>query len=390
MKPPDSENSALAGSSEPDGEWLTASQIVAVLSQQGVQVTERQLERWRNEGLLPRGRQVIGQPGRGSIYRFPPETVPTAREIVTLLKRKADLTWVGHELWWRGFELDESHWREPLLKQAKWGQPVIRWIAKILRRERNDDYSRSDTLGDRVAPKLAERDVLGAILATPILGRFPLIELPSVLAPVLEAAGGFDPKLAANPKEDGFAELLRALDIKSSKEGRESGLLGSKLQLHKALSPVMRDIACAMKTWSLADAATAPSRELTAARNDFTLALQIAPTLYESSKWLLERSTSLRFASWISHKCPPQLKNLMLLIWVLLRRVDSELLTPQEVEKLHQHAQIVGVGFRELERLSRTFPEHKFLRPKQLRKAFNSQKELENLLEKIRNLPERD
>ena len=79
--------------------------------------SEHQLERWRGEGLLPPVRQVP-KPYDGSTVEFPVGTAKQITEIQRLLKIKSSFEFVGWELWWAGFPVDEKHWKPRLRTEA--------------------------------------------------------------------------------------------------------------------------------------------------------------------------------------------------------------------------------------------------------------------------------
>jgi hypothetical protein len=113
--------------------------MLARASAVGFEVSVRQLERWRWEGLLPRPVQewVDGSPGSMSTY-----PAGSGDQLVMLcclrrrFRRSQDIGWL---LWWLGFSVDEKFWLGRLRSLA------ILYDAKLLA-----DF-RLATRGDRIS-----------------------------------------------------------------------------------------------------------------------------------------------------------------------------------------------------------------------------------------------
>lgn len=407
MKGANPGNSPIAGSSGPaDPAWLPINDIIEGVRVRGVDVSERQLERWRDKKLLPSGVQEFEAPGHGGTYRFPPITIDLAVAIHGALREKDDLDWVGRQLWWRGFPMDESCWRPSLLDTAKAYAPTLRLIGIQKRRERDgdDDPMRVDTFADRVAPKLASKNMVASILASRIVGRISLGELPSVLRLILDVAGGIEPEFEPGHAPPDERLLIRAMDLSVVKTDPSSGeetyhddkLAGQSLGLRGALKPMLADIAAAFRQWTLLDAASASQAELERARDDLTHVMALVPALYESTKWIYGKNAlGLRFGSWLCRKVPEKVLRLFLLTWVLLRRVSKDILSPEDIAHLRNNTEELYNSLITFKYLSKQTDESaKLFQPGNLKRALSDKTLFEDFLEKVRaanlTVPSRD
>jgi hypothetical protein len=382
MKGANLENLPIAGSSAPaDPAWLSVKEIVDGARARGVEVTERQLERWREKKLLPPGAQEFEVPGHGGAYKFPPITIDVAVAIRKLQLEKDDLDWIGRQLWWRGFSVDESCWRPMLLEMAKSYDRTLRLIrARVVgERDDDDDMSREDTLADRVAQKFSPTSNAANILASRIVGRVPLGELPSILRLILETASGLDPEFESGSTPADERLLIRAMDLSTVRTDlsgetvyQDDRLAGKDMGLRQAFRPMLGDIAAAIRHGTLLDAANASRVELECARDDLTRIMEFAPVLYGATKWIYgEKALGLRFASWISRKTPEPLQRLYLLLWVLMRRVDAQIISSDEILSLHSMAMSIAKDFQKLENLSQNYGQRiEFLKPRYLKEVF--------------------
>jgi hypothetical protein len=91
--------------------WETWPEIQHLCGLANAQVSEDQLERWRLKGLLPKVNQVGKGRGAGSETRFPVGTANQVIAIAELLSVKEKFSFVGWQLWMRGFNVDERYWK---------------------------------------------------------------------------------------------------------------------------------------------------------------------------------------------------------------------------------------------------------------------------------------
>ena len=391
-------NSPVAGSSQPtEPAWLSIKDIVEGVRALGTEVSERQLERWRDRKLLPPGIQEFEAPGSGGAYKFPATTIGLAVAIHQLQLEKNDLVWVGLQLWWRGYNVDESCWRPALIETAKRYDRTLRFIRTQMRTERddNDDTSRNDTLADRVAPKLSSRNIAASILASRIIGRVSLGELPSVLRLILEAASGIEPEFEPGSAPEDERSLIRAMDLSTIKKDASSDeatfhddkLAGRSLGLRRAVRPVLADIAAAIRHGTLRDAANASPIELEHARDDLKHTMALVPAFYGATKWIYgEKAFGLRFASWMCRKMPENILRLELLLWVLMRRAGADILNSAEIAQLHQITISLARSFLYLKQMSQQDGEFsKLLKPAHLKRVLSDEAIFESFIEKLKS-----
>ena len=111
--------------------FVTKADLFAAFARSDVCVSEDQLERWRGWGLLPSLRQVgLGQAG-GSVAHYPEITVSQAIEANRLFEKKRSKEFVGFELWWRDFEVDQKYWRPIIEARSEVFSRAIRNIANL-------------------------------------------------------------------------------------------------------------------------------------------------------------------------------------------------------------------------------------------------------------------
>lgn len=91
--------------------WETWLEIQRLCALANASVSKDQLERWRLKGLLPKVSQVGKGRGAGSETHYPIGTANQAIAIVELLSVKEKLSFVGWQLWLRGFNVDERYWK---------------------------------------------------------------------------------------------------------------------------------------------------------------------------------------------------------------------------------------------------------------------------------------
>ena len=91
--------------------WETWLEIERLCGLANASVSKDQLERWRFNGLLPKVSQVGKGRGLGSETRYPIGTANQAIAIFELLSVKEKLSFVGWQLWMRGFTVDERYWK---------------------------------------------------------------------------------------------------------------------------------------------------------------------------------------------------------------------------------------------------------------------------------------
>ena len=236
--------------------------LLALAAESDPSVTERTLEFWRHEGLLPRP-QRDGQSGKTPVWTYPPETTSQLRELLRLRDHTKDLNVLRAALWFEGYPVDTATARmsisaylrqlrdvcERELQKRSSGaegpearKQAIRAVAQVLARKRGKAFPRLSR------QTLDERTDAIALMLTLILGEEPG-------TPELEAHGhaverligvergrryrpaGSDPWLAGPPEEglQGFAavgslpRLIAVVDSASEQDLQAARTLASTL-----------------------------------------------------------------------------------------------------------------------------------------------------------------
>ena len=135
----------MAASGDTGGRWESQAEVDACLRETGV--TMDQVRRWRREGLLLDVEQAWPEAYHGSEVSYPASTCAQIKAAKELFETKNRVDFVGWELWWRGFPVDERHWRPLLIQAANLGDKALR-IFKLLNR-RNEAREAGPTIADR-------------------------------------------------------------------------------------------------------------------------------------------------------------------------------------------------------------------------------------------------
>jgi DNA-binding transcriptional MerR regulator len=107
--------------------------LAADASALGVPVSARQIERWRQLGLIPKPQQRALGRGRGSVSAYPGYVAAQAAEIARLLRTRNRLDDVAMLLFCRGYEVDETALKRAYVAHLE----LVR--RRILRRSKSKD-----------------------------------------------------------------------------------------------------------------------------------------------------------------------------------------------------------------------------------------------------------
>jgi hypothetical protein len=377
--------------SDPPTGWLTADQFSACLTAtDGQDISGDQQERWRGEGILP---AVWQDPLKyhGSEIYYPPGYCEQAIAVRDLLLEKRKFDYVGWELWWRGFPVDDRHWRPRLRSAAK----ILDQGIKLLRlRIKSDEISDSkQTIFDRAA-----RIKKSNIALSRLRGRLQRKHLPMVFRVLLTIATGefegFEPVTKTDmklynqfddeisPRPDDENQTIKAFDFEQSEKDT---ILGQKLNLIGALGPTLRDISEAFRDQTLSEMLTASDAELFSARDDVRNAMRVGLELYDATWWIYGRKAfGLRFIAWIARKYD-RVANATLIVGLIgLRKISSDLLPSSKIAELANQAEKQRDSSKKLEGLF--LHDKRFslvLSPKRLRRGFRDLISLRQLLREI-------
>ncbi len=104
---------------------LTKDEFDSRLAEHGVEVSSHDVRNWRTRGIMPVAPQ-------GGLARYTPDSVDQALEIQRLASLNERTEYIGWELWWRGFDVDQQYWRHVFESRGRVGFEIIRASVKLL------------------------------------------------------------------------------------------------------------------------------------------------------------------------------------------------------------------------------------------------------------------
>jgi hypothetical protein len=374
----------------PEG-WLTEDELCARLEANGVRdVSEHQLERWRGEGLLPRVQQEPRR-YRGSVVYYRPgycEQIVAVRE---LLHEKRKLDYVGWELWWRGFWVDERHWRPQLQRTAKTLDWTRKHLHKIVTADENSETA--ETIFDHAA-RLKPQN----ILISRIRGRLEINDLATALRVFLTTASGrfedFEPvtKINANlsvhaddekaARSHDHSQTIVALDFSQSETDT---VLGKKFNFVGSIGGILRDVATVFRDHSFIDVQQSSDVDIASAREDARNALRMGLDLWEAMHWIYgPKAFGLRLIAWLARKYDRATGATLIVILIGPRKVSTDLLSSRDIAVLADQAGRIRDQSQQLRSLAMN--DKRFVSvfsPKRFRKALKDTIALRQFLREI-------
>ena len=150
-------------------------------------VTDRTLEFWRHEGLLPRPER-IAQNGKTPIWTHPPETMSQLRALLRLRRQTRELNVLRAALWFEGYSIDVSRVRRSI-------SAYLRHVRDVFERELDEHLPTGDKPGGRQESIRALAQVLARKRGNgiPRLSRQPLDERTDAIAVMLTLVLGEEP-----------------------------------------------------------------------------------------------------------------------------------------------------------------------------------------------------
>lgn len=368
----------MAASADQESGWESQADVDACLRETGV--TQDQVNRWRREGLLP---PVTQQPlaYRGSEVRYPVGTCAQIRVAQALFRKKNRSEYVGWELWWRNFLVDEHHWRPRLIQAAGWGDKALR-IFKLQSR-RDDERESADTIVDRTVQAGSSNSFY-----VKIKRRVSQENLPALLGMLLDTASGdFEgaiPKDLDSPLKRAFdMEDFRDTDVPENSEPDPIQRWGARLT--NELPSILRDIARVSRRYSLIQVSGFPKVELEAARDDVRRTLQIACDSYEAFSWLYGQSSfGLRLAAWVAQHSSPSAKAVFILVFAARRCDRHSVLSSEDIDRLAYDAAVLRDRLIKLRKLQQNDPRFsRVLAAKSVRRGLKNKVAARQLLNEI-------
>ncbi len=267
-------------------------ELLADLVAAGYPTTERQLERWRSEGLLPKGRQDSSY--KGSVFFHAPKTLHQAIALHRAKGKNRRFELVGPTLWAAGYDVAEDHWAERLLaaeRLRRRSAPFVQKVAAVIEARLPDK-----TLGDVVDPTEARSGLAGKIAR-----RLDAPELARAVNLISEISSGtfehFDHPASERDRDVTETIIVKALDFS---KGSEDQVLGQPLRLAHAIGGVLTAISKMQDSNEIQDLQPDLVGQ---ARLDVRNALKIAICLYEGVGWIYGPTAfGLRLCSWFAQR----------------------------------------------------------------------------------------
>lgn len=319
----------MTGSSHnPPPDRLSQAEFRSLLSLLGSEATGRQLERWRNEGLLPKAIQstAYGPDGRpaGSTVEHPRSAAMQVIAIERTVAEVRSIDRAGAILWTAGYEVDERHWRPALAQADDVGRLVGRWGRHLL----NGNLS-GQTFGERFVTMQNLNGILHTVArkaGKPGLAR--VIDM-SVEVAAGEFSGFGLPASDRDESDQALAERAFGFDV-----GAGDHIHGKRLELGADLPTILEAMSARFPLEDFTD------REIAMARDDARNALKIAHCLYASTDWIYGRGAfGLHLTRGVIRFFPLTLIQAFALGFARLRRRSNTLLPSNEIAELATEAE---------------------------------------------------
>jgi hypothetical protein len=322
-------------------------------------------------GLLPDVEQV---PDRyhGSTVFYPPGSCAQIAATARLFQIKNRAEFVGFELWWEGFPVDERYWRPKLEDRAKHLDDLVARIRTLIAKD--EAGIAVPTLQEQLAQSGVSNLIISRVLKR-LSGRALEAFYGVVLSIVSGDFQGFAEPAGSEKRSFDRDTVNSAFDIAV---GRTHAVMGNRLRLSEALPGTLRDISRAMRGAPFAELLQTNCHEINAARDDARNALRIACALYEGTSWFYgPEAFGLRLAAWIATKRPRLLVERLVLGFAQLRKYSADLLSSEEIKRLADHAETMCHRSREVRTLGQTAPRFaKVFSPKRVREGLRDQPSL--------------
>jgi hypothetical protein len=288
-----------------------------------------------------------------------------------LFREKNRVDFVGWELWWRGFSVDERHWRARVERVAKSGDILLSFLRRRIKQDEERDSA--NTWFERIAEKQPKQSVLAKIN-----GRVGIANLPALWSIVLPTAAGAFPSNLESSDEKTVAE---AFDFSQSQRDR---ILGRQLKLESALPEILSELSHLSGRIAFSEVCKFPESELKTARNDIRNAIGIIDDLYESTSWVYGvEAFGLRLAAWVARKSTPDMKALCVLAFAARRREPNSMYSSEKIAELARTARTAKENSAALRELQRDPRFAKVLSRERLRRGLRTLDDQHDLLKEI-------
>jgi hypothetical protein len=352
--------------------WISETAFEAELKALGCAASDRQLERWRNAGLLrPRPRQNPNY--RGSLVEHPATSARQVLAIERALAIKDRFEYAGAVLWAAGFEVDAKYWRPQLFKADRNFQHVV----AVLRR-----FTRRDSDGPTIGDSVSSLDRMTGIVAK-IFRRLPAEQFARAVNVAVEVIStDFETFEEPASDRDEFSTATAAQSAMDLLDGADDQIGGQRLKLAGALERVLADIAA---THSEMGNEQFSDFEIQSARDDARNALKMAVCLHEALSWIYgPQAFGLRMAAFLGRTAPTAAIHTFALGLARLRRRSNQFYSNDEIAEMATQSEKVWLMAEYFKGLQLSRPELRFLiGPERLKSAFMDSREQEKLLKDL-------
>lgn len=366
----------MTGSSHnPPPDRVSQAEFRTLLRGLGSEATDRQLERWRSEGLLPKAIQTpaYGPDGRpaGSTVEQLGSAAMQVIAIERTLGKVRSIKRAGAVLWTAGYEVDERYWRPALAQADSTGRLVSRWAGRLLGKadfgptfgERIGEMQRFSGVLHKVARKAGHRGLArGADLAVEVAaGEFAEFGLPAS---------------DRDEADQDLAERAFGFDVRAAHHIHDQ-----RLELGADLAAILEAMSGHLPLKEFTNS------EIAAARDDARNALKVVYCLYAATDWIFgARAFGLQVGVHLIRVWPLALIQALALSFARLRRRSNAVLASSEIARLATEAERVWLMSMWLRDIHKGGGEGAtIINPKRLKLALTDSVSYRNLLGELAN-----
>ena len=364
-------------------ERISAQELLNDLRAAGVALTADQLRRWQREGLIPRPKQQAHGRGLGSTTYYPARAGPQTRRVAQLVRERRDFRNVGWQLWFEGFEVDESHWRPVLNEAAALLRQVSRIVPRWMRRDEARDSDAADTAYDHVA----HGGKAGPLLAA-MWRRVRDDDRSRFVRVVAMICAGREPSAEQYEEAERSADLEAFFKLSGLQQSNRDNIDGRRFLTTSAIGPTLRTVATCMLRFQtkFTSEQQAIGGTLIEARDYFRDGITVFSQFHSSTAWIFGRNAfglGALVSGW--RLLPPKAQAATLLIWhEYMMSAGEDIYSKSDLDELREQAARL---FKSAEELRRLASEPRFaliLNPQQMRNAFKSRVQFELFIFKLR------
>jgi len=365
--------------------FVTKSELFSAFEEAGVSISDHRLERWRSWSLLP----AVLKPGKGypggSVVFYPETTIDQAIEANRIFSIKRNKHFVGFELWWRGFDVDEKYWR---LVIEGCSEPLPRFRRKIMRllfaAKENDEVADKvySEYPKRIAPKPVKQNARN-------ISQEDFSDAIITLLKVLASKKDDPENLLVLDEADQRSRAIQNF-LGFSQSGTDK-VLSQKLHVTPSIISALKAIA-SVRVFPKIDHAFFQGenfQRFLSAKNDVRGILEIARNMHEALSWIYgPRAFGLKVARWFHDNAPPASKAELALLWMCAREEFPEEFYSSELisDMLANSRDIVWLSAQLRAAIQSSMQLTAICTPKKLKKAFSNEDELAVFCAELRQL----